>query len=255
MHSDLSLALRIQALDLRIGALTGEINGLPKRIAIVEARLASHKQELADTEEILGQNKKQHRQLEARVEDLKQKTSHLLDQMNSARTNEQFRAFQHEIQFCRDSVDEVEESILAKMEEAERLQHDVSEAEASLKVESAKVAYDVEMARARIESDRQEREDRQTERQVLITEIDPKTLRAYERIRKARGTAVTKVVGENCDSCHVRLRPKFLQDLRQLSDGVLTCESCGLIVYFPDEDEGDVPLEDPAFNTAAQPSA
>ena len=222
-------------MDLRIRALTREIDGLPKRIAAVEARLASHQQALADTKAVLEQNKKHHRQLERQIDDEKQKISRLQDQMNGARTNEQFRAFQHEIQFCKDAIDAHEESILGKMEEAEKLQADVSSAEASLKSESTRVAEDVRRAKARIEADRKEREQALGDRSDLSAKISPTTLRAYERIRKARGVAITEVEGENCGSCHVRLRPKVLQDLGQLTQGVLTCESCGLIIYRPEE--------------------
>lgn len=235
LHTDLSLALQIQGMDLRIQALTREIDGLPKRIAAVEARLASHKQALADTKATLEQNKKDHRQLERQIDDEKQKISRLQDQMNGARTNEQFRAFQHEIQFCKDAIDAHEEAILGKMEEAEKLEADVSSAEASLKSESAKVAEDVRRAKARIEADRKEREQGLASRRDLSAKISPTTLRAYERIRRTRGVAITAVDGENCGSCHVRLRPKLLQDLGLLTQGILTCESCGLIIYRPEE--------------------
>ena len=236
MHTDLSLALQIQGMDLRIQALTREIDGLPKRIAAVEARLASHKQALAETKAVLEQNKKDHRQFERQIDDQKQKISKLQDQMNGAKTNEQFRAFQHEIRFCKDAIDDLEEGILGKMEEAEQLQQDVSKAEASLKVESAKVAEDVRLAKARIEADRKEREIKLADRRALSAKISPAILRVYQRIRKTRGVAITAVTAENCDSCHVRLRPKLLQDLGQLSEGILTCESCGLIIYRPDPD-------------------
>ena len=222
-------------MDLRIRALTREIDGLPKRIAAVEARLASHKQALANTKAVLEQNNKDHRQLERQIDDEKQKISRLQDQMNGARTNEQFRAFQHEIQFCKDAIDAHEESILGKMEEAEKLQANVSSAEASLESESTKVAEDVRRAKARIEADRKEREQALANRSDLSAKISPTTLRAYERIRKTRGVAITPVEEENCGSCHVRLRPKVLQDLGQLTQGVLTCESCGLIIYRPEE--------------------
>lgn len=246
MPTDLYLARRIQQLDDRIDELTTEIDGLPKHIAAIESRLASHKQELADTQAVLAENGKQHRQLEGQVGENGRKISRLQEQMNGARTNEQFRAFQHEIQYCKDTIDQLEERILDKMEEAEALEEDVANAKADLGIESVKVAADVEEARHRIESDKHVRQKHQAARASLTAQIGPAALRAYERIRRARGRAVTAVVDENCAACHVRLRPKFLQDLQQLTRGVLTCESCGRIVYLPGEADDDVPLEDPA---------
>ena len=240
LHRDLSQVLELQQLDSRIAALTREIDGLPKSIALVESRLATHKDALAQQEARLADNGKQRRLLERKVEDLRLKISRLQDQMNSARTNEQFRAFQHEIQYCRDAIDTEEEEILEKMEDAEVLEKEVAAAQASLKAESATVAADVKAARARIEQDKREREQRVSQRSGLAGRLKAPVLRTYERIRQSRGVAVAHVAGENCSSCHVRLRPKLLQDLRLLTEGVLCCESCGLIVYVPDDEpEGE----------------
>ena len=247
MPTDLYLARRIQQLDDRIDELTREIDGLPKHIARIESRLASHKRELANTQGVLAENGKRHRQLEGQVSDFRQKISKLQDQMNGARTNEQFRAFQHEIQYCRDRIDQFEDRILDKMEEADALEESVAKAQADLKMESDKVAADVEEARRRIEADKLERDKQRAARASLTAIIDPNALKAYERVRRARGTAVTAVTDENCGACHVRLRPKFLQDLLQLRQGVLTCETCGLIVYLADQIDDGVPLEDPAW--------
>ena len=246
MPSDLSLVRRLHDLDQRIDRLTREVEGLPAHIASIEAKLASHKQELANTQAELEENGRRHRSLEGQVGDYRQRISKLQDQMNVARTNEQFRAFQHEIQFCRDRIDELEEQILEGMELAETLQEDVGRAQGDLRIESARVAEEVRRATARIEADRADRDRELERRRALCRRIGPATLRTYERVREARGAAVVSVDGESCGSCHVRLRPKFLQDLRQIQKGVLTCESCGLIVYIPGSLGDEVPIEDPA---------
>ena len=253
MPSDLSLVRRLQELDRRIDGLTREIDGLPTHIASIEAKLAAHQKELADTQETLADNGREHRSLEGQVGDFRQKISKLQDQMNSARTNEQFRAFQHEIQFCKDHIDQLEERILDKMEQAEALEENVARAEADLKVESDKVAAEVDRAKARIADDRDERDRQREERHSLSARIDRGALRTYERVRSVRGIAVAAVIGESCGSCHVRLRPKLLQDLRLITKGVLTCESCGMIVYFPDEPDSAVNGEEPVGVTQPGP--
>lgn len=255
MPSDLFLIRRIQQLDQRIQALTREIDDLPKHVATIEARLASHRQDLADTQALLAENAKEHRRLDGQISDFKEKISKLQEQMNSARTNEQFRAFQHEIQFCKDQIYQLEERILDKMEQAEALQENVAKAEADLKVESAKVAQDVEAAHTRIGADKKDRAAQQTIRNELSAQVVPQTMRTYERIRAAKGQAVAAVVDEKCGACHVRLRPQFLQNLRHLSEGILTCERCGLILFLPESNDDDVVVEDPAAALALSPPA
>ena len=250
MPSEISVLLGIQELDQRIGELTREIDNLPKHVAAIKARLAAHRQALERTQAILAENGKERRHLESKVGDHKQKIAKLQDQMDGARTNEQFRAFQHEIQFCKEAIDQFEERILENMEQAETLQANVSQAVADLKVEEAKVAKDVEAASERIEADKQERVRKQSDRDSAVGQVSSATMQVYERIRKARGTAVAPVIDESCGACHVRVRPKFLQDLRHLTDGVFTCESCGLIVFLPDVLDPGVQIEDPAADMA-----
>lgn len=250
MPSEISVLLGIQKLDQRIGELTREIDNLPKHVASIKARLAAHRQALERTQAILAENGKERRHLESQVGDQKQKIAKLQDQMNGARTNEQFRAFQHEIQFCKDAVDQFEERILENMEQAETLQSNVSQAVADLKVEEAKVANDVEVATARIEADKQERARKESDRNSAVTQVSSSTMQVYERIRTSRGPAIAPIIDERCGACHVRVRPKFLQDLRHLTDGVFTCESCGVIVFLPGALDHEVQIEDPAGDMA-----
>ena len=133
MPSEISVLLGIQELDQRIRKLTREIDNLPKHVASIKARLAAHRQALERTQAILAENGKERRHLESKVGDHRQKIAKLQDQMDGARTNEQFRAFQHEIQFCKDAIDQFEERILENMEQAESLQSNVSQAAADLK--------------------------------------------------------------------------------------------------------------------------
>ncbi len=245
--SSLSLIREVQALDQRIAALTEEIDSLPQHVAAIESALATHKQQLVRLRAKLDENAKEHRLLDKQVGDQKQKISHLQEQMNTAKTNVQFHAFQNEIRFCKDKIDEIEERILDKMEQADALNERIATARADLEVESASVARQVEEAQQRIAAHERERTETQAARRTLCEQVDPRTLRLYERVRRAKGTAVAAVDGERCGACHVRLRPQFLQNLRLLTDDILTCERCGLILYVPlDQDRAEEPSAPPA---------
>ena len=241
MATDIYLACQLQELDQRIAGLTNEIDALPKQVAAIQGRLARHKQALNAKKESLAENAKGQRLLEGEVSDYSQRISKLQVQLNDAKTNEQFHAFQHEIQYCKDEITNREDLILDRMVQAEVLEEQVGQAEADLRVESAKVAADIEQARQRIQANHNELVIQRAAREELKARIDPQVAEVYEHILKYHGTVVTAIVHETCSSCHVRLRPKFLQDLRMLTEGVLTCENCGLIVYLPESIEGAIP--------------
>ena len=246
MTSDLSLLRRIQTCDNRIGELSEEIARLPQYVAAIEAKLAAHKRQLAAKQAELEQNRKDRRHLEGEIERDRETVAKLQEQMNSARTNEQFRAFQHEIAFAKDKIASGEDRILDKMMQAEALEENVARAQADLRVEGEKVAAEVAEAKSRVAADERQLAAEKSVRAELAAQLPEPLMRLYARIQKARGTAIAAVVGAQCEACHVILRPQLLQDMKNLNDGALTCETCGRILYFEDEPEDGVALEDPA---------
>ncbi len=245
MSSDLSLLRRVQTCDNRIRALSEEIARLPKYIAEIEAKLAAHKRQLAATQAVLEENRKDRRSLEGEIARAEATVAKLQEQMNSARTNEQFRAFQHEIAFAKEQIASREDIILDKMMQAEALEENVVQAREDLRAEGEKVAAEVAAAKSRVVEDEKQLAAQKSVRAELTAQLPERLLRLYARTRKARGTAIAAVVGTQCEACHVILRPQLLQDMKNLGD-VLTCETCGRILYFKDDPEDGVTLEDPA---------
>jgi predicted nucleic acid-binding Zn-ribbon protein len=185
----------------------------------------------ADRAALTG-NQKERKRLEDDAKAEGQKISKLKDQMLGAKTNEQYRAFQHEISFCEDAIRKAEDRILDLMGEAEPLDANVKRAEVALKEEKQQVETETARARERTATDKKQLEQLLVERKVLVSGLKPATYSAYERIRKKwHGVAVAEASDGRCSACQIVLRPQFFQDLRH-SDHVMFCESCGRILYY-----------------------
>src|SRR5690242_2185181 len=171
MTADMEQVTRLQALDLRIGELQREIATLPKHIAQIEKTLESHIRRLDADRAALAANQKERKRLEddAKVEG--QKISKLKDQMLGAKTNEQYRAFQHEISFCEDAIRKAEDRILDLMGEAEPLDANVKKAEAALKEEKQNVEAEKAVARERTAVDQKQLDELEAERKVLVANL------------------------------------------------------------------------------------
>src|ERR1700730_18600065 len=129
MTEEIEQVTRLQSLDLRIAELEREVATLPKHIAQVEKALDSHLRRLEADRAALAGNQKERKSLEDDGKVENQKISKLKDQMLGAKTNEQYRAFQHEITFCEDAIRKSEDRILDLMAEAEPLDANVKKAE------------------------------------------------------------------------------------------------------------------------------
>ncbi len=139
MHPDLERLREIQDLDHRIAELTREISYLPAHISEIEGKLESHRRRLEADRALLSANVKDRKRLDDDIKVFESKISRLRDQMSEAKTNEQYRAFQHEIEFAQQEIRKIEDLILDRMAEAEILDQNVKKAEAALKQEAQEV--------------------------------------------------------------------------------------------------------------------
>jgi hypothetical protein len=232
MPPELSPLIRLQAVDDRIAELNQEIAALPKHITLIERKLESHARRLEADRAALSANQKDRKRLEGEIQIQEQKISKLKSQMMDAKTNEQYRAFQHEIEFCENEIRKAEDRILDLMGESEPLEKNVTAAEEDLKKERAQVEREKEDARARTAVDQKAVAELQAERKELIGKVGSSAHGEYARIRKARGgLALSEALAGRCSACHMTLRPQFLQDLKK-SEKIMNCESCGRIVYY-----------------------
>ncbi len=231
MVSDLKLVIRLQDLDNRIRDLQSEIVALPKHIALIERTLDTHIRKLEADRAALAANQRERKRLEGDVQVQEQKISKLKDQMLSAKTNEQYTAFRHEIEFCEAEIRKAEDRTLEQMSEAEPLEQNVKVAEAALAKEKQQVDAEKSAARERTAEDKRRLDELKKERAQIVASVTPRVYSSYQRIRGSRkGLAVAEAIDGACSACHMALRLQFFQDLRR-GDQIMFCESCGRIIY------------------------
>jgi uncharacterized protein len=232
MLPDLKLVIRLQEVDNRLAELQREIATLPKHIAEIEKKLVMHERKLEADRAALSANQKERKKCEADVQTQEQKISKLKDQMLQAKTNEVYRAFQNEIDFCQKEIRKSEDRILELMGESESLERNVKTAEAALKTEKTQVETEKQEARQRTAADQKASAELQQERAQIVAGVTPAVYQRYERSRKARkGIAVAEAVDGRCTACNLTLRPQFSQELKR-GDQVMVCESCNRILYY-----------------------
>jgi uncharacterized protein len=247
MTGEMEQVTRLQSLDLRIAEFEREIATLPKHIAEIERALDSHLRRLEADRAALAANQKERKRLEDDGKVEAQKISKLKDQMLGAKTNEQYRAFQHEIDFCAAAIRKADDRILELMSEAEPLDVNVKSAEAALKEEQKQVEAEKARARERTAAVQKQLDQGKAERKTLVATVKPQTYSTYERVRKKwRGSAVAEALGGRCSACQILLRPQFFQDLRN-SQQMMQCESCGRILFYnpPVSFEHDLAAQQP----------
>ncbi|MBV8843761.1 MAG: hypothetical protein JO307_13210 [Bryobacterales bacterium] len=234
MHPDTNLVVQLQNIDQKIAALEKEVAALPKHIAAIEKTLESHMRRLDADKAAQSANQKDRKKLEGDIQMHEQKISKLKDQMLSVKTNEQYRAFQNEIDFIQKEIRKAEDRILELMAESELLEGNVKTAEASLKDEKKLVEGEKARAREKTAADQSELDQLRAQREEAAGKLPPAALTTYERIRKKwHGSVVGEAIGGRCSACQIVIRPQYMQELKR-GDQMMLCESCGrILIYNP----------------------
>jgi uncharacterized protein len=235
MHPDLEKLIRLQDTEIQIRYYLERIEILPRKLADLEEKLDNTLQALKSNRDRLSKLTLDKKRLEGTISDLEQKSSKYRGQLVDVKTNEQYRALLHEIDFNTNQVRKLEDEILVDMEEEEKLRREALQIEQQLEREKALVETEKKAAEAAVEQDRAVLTELQNQRQSLMQSIDPKVLEVYTRIARFRkGVALAKATEDSCQACHVRIRPHVLSQVIS-GNSIVTCDSCQRILYWKAE--------------------
>lgn len=239
MLPELQNLLELQTADAEILRLNEEIANLPKRVAAIGEKLAGTKAVLEKARATVKTEDAARRKHESTIQDLQQKISKYRDQMLEVKTNEQYRALQHEIDFAKEQVRTTEDKILELMVNAENRDKEVKLAEAELKEETAEIEKEKTEARERTAEDEKQLTEWKAKRAQLRAGVTPDLLRHYDRVVKLRRTGLSEVRDHKCMACQVMLRPQTYNEVRS-GQTTIICDSCQRILYLDPASEESV---------------
>jgi uncharacterized protein len=236
MLPDIENLLKLQEADKEIRKLQDEIAELPKRVSAIEQKLAGTKAQLEKAQGAIKADEASRRKHDTTISDLRGKISKYRDQSLDVKTNEQYKALLHEIQFAEKEIAATEDKILEIMVNADARDKEVKGAQSELKAETAEIEKEKELARQRTAEDQKLLNEWQGKRNQLRTGVAEDLLRHYERVSKFRGSGISEVRDHKCMACQVMLRPQTYNDVRAGTNTVV-CDSCQRILYFNPAEE------------------
>lgn len=257
MQKVLQNLLELQNIDLKLADVRTRLSMFPKKIAEVEGRVSVTRAELDKSKAAQLAALKDRKKYELDVEQWKEKVRRYKDQMSQVKTNEAYKALQHEVQAGEEEIAKAEDRLLEQMVSAEDYDRRIKAAEKTLKEveESARA----ERSRIEVEKAAAEKElaELNTESSRIVALIPEDMLDHYRRIaRKHGGTALAEVREERCSACGMRVRPHVFQEMRRAaSEELFHCETCTRILYYVEPAVGSAPVaETPEAKASAAPS-
>src|ERR1700742_3857285 len=234
MHPAIPRLIDLQAIDLKIADLRAQLEGFPKRVLNFDAKLTGARTAVASAKEAHVNSLKERKKFELDVEQWKERARKYRDQSGSVKTNEAYKALQHEIANAEAEVAKAEDRQLELMMGSEEIDGRLRHADADLKEAETSVAGDRKGIEHEYAATKKELAAAQAEREKVAAPIPQDMLFLYDRIAKRHnGHALAQVKDGQCKGCGLRVLPHTLQLLTQDHDDedVFRCESCGLILY------------------------
>ncbi|HPD14911.1 MAG TPA: C4-type zinc ribbon domain-containing protein [Planctomycetota bacterium] len=230
---EIDALLSLHSIDSKIDKLTAQKDLLPVALRHIETHLAQQRQAL---EEKRASVKQLRTQIHAREVDLRaaeQETEKLTTQLNTARTNKEYTAFQHEIAAKKADASRIEDDLLAMMADVEELESDARELERGIAQLERQHAEEAKGVSADVGQLDEQIAELQEARQAAVARVEPALLGEYERIAQKKGSsALAPVVGNSCQGCFMQLPPQLSHTLRA-GRKIVKCPSCSRLLYMP----------------------
>lgn len=226
--------MQLQEVDTRLNAVRARLAVFPQRLAEVNARLAAGKAQLEKSKESHSTALKDRKKYELDVEQWKEKARKYRDQAYQVKTNEAFKALQHEAEVAEGEIAKSEDRLLEEMVSSEQYDRQVKAAEKSFK----QMEEETRAERTKIEAEKTVAEKElaglAAERVKAVAVIPEDLVDHYQRIAKKHGgVAVAAIRGEACGACGAHIRPHVFQELsREDNPELYHCELCTRILYY-----------------------
>ena len=233
MHPAIPRLLELQTVDQRIAALRAELDSFPKRLRNADLKLAGARQAVTAAREANTRGLTDRKKFELDVQQWKDRARKYRDQSGAVKTNEAYKALQHEITNAEAEVSKAEDRLLEIMMAGEDSERRVKSAEATLKQAEQSLAAERKEIEAQQSVKKNELESALAERERVLAPVPEELRDLYARIGKRHhGIALAQVRDGQCRGCGMRVLPHTLQQLlRDDNEELFRCESCGLILY------------------------
>ena len=237
LRQQLALLYQLQERDLELLSIQQKLQTIPREIEQLEAAVAKYEAEIAAKSAELAEAEKVQRAKNAEIEMNAVQREKYQTEQRTATSNEAYNALERQIDFLDEQDDAAEDTILALMEESDRLKKELAELEGEINREREKTAAETEQFRQELRTLETQREQKMQERKAFLPKIEKVRRDEYHRWMRAQlATARAKsgfiALGRDgtCGSCRIAIQPQTLKEAQKYEKQVY-CSSCKRLLY------------------------
>jgi hypothetical protein len=225
--------LVLQDRDRRLLRVRAEVAAVPNQRQVIQTRAAAGAAEYEGLKKQTQHLESDRKKLELDADALKDRIGKVRAQQNETRSNDQYKAYEHQIETSQREISRLEDQQLELMEQSESASKQfaiATSAYAALKAESDRQLADLT---AREKNLAGELAMATEARSTAATGVDdPAVLNRYDRLLKTKGdNVIVGVASGVCGGCHMKLPTQSVVSAKGQSE-LVACPSCSRILYF-----------------------
>jgi hypothetical protein len=232
MLADLERLIELQQVDLRLLELNRQLQLFPRKRTEAQHELEGVRTRLEQARTAHTGSLKERKRLELDVQQYKEKIDKHRGQLYEVKSNEAYRALQHEIEEEQGRMTAAEDRVLEAMIAAEELEKEIKSGEAALKETEQRITAALRTLDQEEAAIKKETAELTAQREALRGGIADDMLETYDRIARAHGgIALAEARDEVCQVCLIHIRPQTYAEVRR-NEQIHFCESCHRILYY-----------------------
>jgi len=234
LKEQFSKLIDLQSVDSEIFDLKSRKEDFPRKLEEIDQVLNGKRTGMDTEESALKQLQVDKGEKENELASAEERIKKHEGELALIKTNKEYSVMLEQIESVKANVSLIEEKIIEALDKIELAQSKCAEEKKAFEEETRKSGAE----RSAIQAEEKKVSDRLDEllqkREALVGAIESTLLNMYERVLKNRGKhALSKINGEMCEECNMRLRPQVINEIRSHKKLVI-CENCSRILYTED---------------------
>jgi predicted nucleic acid-binding Zn-ribbon protein len=228
---------QLQELDLKIDHLKKSKNALPEALKTMDQAVGKIQTQVNTKKAALGEIEKTQMQTRAALDLNRDRLARSTTRLESVQNSQEYTAVNKELEQLRKLNATLEEQV--KKSEADRAAIQKELAEIDGQLEKSRGEREAQAGLLSGQGNQLDTEIKAflEERSKYTSQIDPKLLAQYDRVRGARaGLGFVPAIAGRCKGCNMMVPPQLYNEIRKGS-AVHSCPSCHRILFVPEAND------------------
>lgn len=240
MDSQIQCIAVLATIDSRLDELLEDYGDLPDQINRIELKVNERKVLVEETEGILNEIKKFVNSAKITLVDLKDKEDRLTQQQFKVRNNKEFDAITNEVAHLKAEHEKLSDRLRTEGVKQENLMNILAGQMKDYEIVKKELEDKYEEAKQLSGDQNTELTYLQNKRSEILTQIQSKFVKDYERIRSMHRDAAIIIKKNSCTGCFSSIPAQIIVEVRNNPNHTYYCESCGRLLLPDDVIVGEI---------------